>query len=111
MGSNEQATQSRRSLQSSTGGFERLLIKWVRTKLGRSTTACPLTNWNRVYTPPPRKQICTKDTYVQRQSKGAGPPPNNIANEVDLLLVLILRPETNTSQEERPVYGGTCVRM
>ena len=64
-----------------------------------------------MYTSPLCKQICTQDTHVQRQGNGASPPPDNIANKVNLLLTLILRPEANTAQEERPVNGGASIGM
>lgn len=73
------------------------------------TVADGIRNW--VHSTAPRQEIGTEDTNVDGEGNGAGPPADDVTNEVDLLLRVIVSPEADTSEEEWPVDGGTGVRM
>lgn len=46
-----------------------------------------------------------------REGQAASPPRSDVANEVDLLLLVVLSPEADTADEERPVDGTSGIRM
>lgn len=60
---------------------------------------------------PPSEHIRADDSNVDRHRNDAGPPADDVTNEIDLLLSLALRPEADTAQQERPVDGLTRVGM
>ena len=59
-----------------------------------------------------RNHVRQHDASVQRDADDTAPlAAHEVANEVDLLLALLLGPETDTADEERPVNGYTSIRM
>lgn len=58
-----------------------------------------------------RQLIRANHTCKDRQETASQPPPDWISEEVDLLAGIVLRPEANTTQEERPLEGFTRVRV
>lgn len=60
---------------------------------------------------PSGEHVRADDTDIDRHRNNAGPPANDISDEVDLLLALALCPEADTTQQERPVDGLTRIRM
>ena len=59
--------------------------------------------------PPSSQDIRTDDTNIDRQRNNTCPPPDKITNQVNLLLGGVLRPEADSTQEERPVDGTARV--
>ena len=51
------------------------------------------------------------DARVQRDADDARPPTDQVSNEVNLLLAFGLGPETDTTNEERPVDRTAGVRV
>ena len=66
---------------------------------------------DRVVLPPACNKICTKNADVDAHATNGSPPPNQVTDEVDLLLAIVLCPETDTTDEERPVDRVTRVWM
>lgn len=57
------------------------------------------------------QQIRANDADVYRESDDTSPPPDDVTNQVDLLLGLVVGPEADTTQEERPVDRAAGIRM
>jgi hypothetical protein len=77
----------------------------------RSTHAIPLTILNRVKTTPSREGVSCHDASENGQPNDTEPPARNVANKVDLLLLVVVRPEADTAQYERPIERAACVGM
>ena len=58
-----------------------------------------------------RKLICTNDTSEDGKKTASYPPADRVSKEIDLLSSIILRPETDTPKEERPLDWLAGVRM
>lgn len=58
-----------------------------------------------------RNLIGTNDTGIDSQQTAGKPPANRVSEEVDLLASLILSPEADTSEQERPLVRLAGVRM
>ena len=56
-------------------------------------------------------QICTKNTNIDGEGEYARPPSYQVTDEVDLLLALILGPEADSTEEERPIDRCARIRM
>jgi hypothetical protein len=56
-----------------------------------------------------RKEVRTEDADEDGQRDYASPPGDNIADEINLLLILVLGPEGNTGNKEWPVDRSTGV--
>lgn len=56
----------------------------------------------RIHTTTERQLISRKDTSINGKKTASEPPTNRVSEEVDLLLGIGLRPETDTSQQEWP---------
>lgn len=54
-------------------------------------------------------QICTENTNIDGEGEHARPPSYQVTDKVDLLLALILCPETDSTEEERPI--DWCARV
>ena len=78
---------------------------------GHSTRHETRTLRNRLDVPTPSCEIRASDTNEHAESHDANPPPNRVASEVDLLLLVVISPEADTVQQERPVDGPTGVRV
>lgn len=59
----------------------------------------------------PRQHVSNDDPHVNGYRNHTGPPPDDVANEVDLLLRIVLRPEADSTDEERPVNWATGIRV
>ena len=66
---------------------------------------------DRVVLPLACNKICTKNADVDAHATNGSPPPNQVTDEVDLLLAIVLCPETDTTEKEWPVDRSTSVRM
>jgi len=70
-----------------------------------------LTIGDRIHATPASQQVRTEDANVDRDSNSRRPPPNNVANKVDLLLGIVLSPEADATDQERPVDGAARIGM
>ena len=60
---------------------------------------------------PPGQNIRTEDPDEDRRADHTRPPSNQVADEVNLLLSVVLRPERDAGDEERPVERSARVRV
>lgn len=60
---------------------------------------------------PSRDKVCAKDTDVDAHATHSSPPSDQITDEVNLLLAIVLRPEADTTEKERPIDGSASVRV
>ena len=56
-------------------------------------------------------QVCANDADVRRDRDDARPPADDVANEVDLLLAIVLCPKADAAEEERPVDRAARIRV
>ena len=70
-----------------------------------------LTIGDGIHATPASQQVRTEDADVNRDSNSRCPPPKDVADEVDLLLGIILRPEADAADQERPVDAAARVGM
>lgn len=68
-----------------------------------------LTIGNGADVPATSKQVRAKNSNVDRKRDCTCPPTDDVANQVDLFLLCVLGPETDTTQEEGPVDGAACI--
>lgn len=85
--------------------------KLVSIQVYRRGRILPRTIRDRIQRATPGNQIRANDTNEDGQPNNASPPADDIANEVDLLVGSIVRPEADTADEERPVDRSTSVGM
>lgn len=57
----------------------------------------------------PRKCVGQHYTTPDRHASDADPPAGDVAHQIDLLLGLVVRPEADTTQQERPAEWLACV--
>ena len=62
-----------------------------------------LTRRDGLDTTSPGEQVRTEDANKDRDAERRGEPADEVANEVDLLLPLVLRPEADAADEEGPI--------
>ena len=70
-----------------------------------------LTLFKSIGSTPKRQLISTNDTSKDRKKTARNPPPNRVTQEIDLLASVVLGPEANSPQQERPLEGLTGVRV
>lgn len=70
-----------------------------------------LTDIKRISTTTERKLVRGDNTNVHSQQRRRKPPPNRVTKEVNLRARIIVRPEADTTQEERPVERLASVRV
>jgi hypothetical protein len=58
-----------------------------------------------------RKLIRSNNTNIHRQQRRSKPPPNRVTQEVNLRTRIIVRPEADTPQQERPMERLARIRM
>lgn len=57
------------------------------------------------------KEVSTKDADVDRETNDASPPADDVTSEVNLLVILVLGPEADSTDKERPIERTTGVGM
>lgn len=70
-----------------------------------------LTIFDRMYASPPRKHIRGDNTDVDGHRHSTDPPTKKVSDHINLLLTLVSRPETDTTQAKRPFDGCRLIRM
>jgi hypothetical protein len=70
-----------------------------------------LTIRNGIHSTAPCNQVGPENSNKDCDADDARPPANQIADEIDLLLSVVLCPKADAHEEEWPVDGITGVRM
>ncbi len=70
-----------------------------------------LTVFDRVQSSSSSKGVCANHTNKDGQTDNAKPPAGDIANEVDLLLLLVVSPEADTTEYEWPIERTAGIRV
>jgi hypothetical protein len=70
-----------------------------------------LTIRNGIHAPASRQKVGSKDPDIDRQRNSARPPTNDVTDQINLLLVVVVRPEADTTEKEWPVDGIAGIWM
>jgi hypothetical protein len=77
----------------------------------RQLRTCKHTLFDGIEASSPREHIRSNDAHEDTERHGTDPETKQISDHVDLLLVIVVGPETDSAQAERPFNGFTSIRV